>query len=110
MTNIERLAFITNFNPYYIEPKYFNKVDCCIFDFLDLEHIDNEFIENFKRMNFECIFKDYINDYIKTFFEKIKKIQNFNTIFQLINIKNIEHKNIFLDSLNKRYDNIISID
>ena len=106
--NIEKLAFITQYNPYYIEPKYSNKVDCSIFDSFDLNKIDNEFIGDFRRMNFEKIFKDNISEYIKKFIEKIKDIQNFDTVIKLINIKNIENKNIYLESLKKRYDNIIS--
>ena len=108
VTNIEKLTIITKFNPYYIESKYSNKVDCGIFDFLALDHIDNIFIKDFKLMNFEKIFKDNISDYIKKFVEKINNIQNFDTVIQLINIKNLDNKNIYLDLLNKKYDNIIS--
>ena len=68
------MAFITKYNPYYIEPKYSSKVDCRIFDYFDLNTIDNEFIEDFKQMNFECIFKGYISEYIKKFIDKIKDI------------------------------------
>ena len=108
VANIEKLTIITKFNPYYMESKYFNKVDCGIFDVLVLDHIDNIFIKDFKQMNFEIIFKDNISDYIKKIFEKINNIQNFDTVIQLINIKNLENKNIYLDLLNKKYDNIIS--
>ena len=108
VTNIEKLTFIAKFNPYYMEIRYCNKVDCDIFDALVLDYIDNIFIEDFKQMNFEKIFKDNISDYIKKFFEKINNIQNFDTVIQLINIKNLENKNIYLDLLNKKYDNIIS--
>lgn len=71
VTNIEKLTIITKFNPYYMESKYLNKVDCGIFDVLVLEHIDNIFIKDFKRMNFEIIFKDNISDYIKNFLRKL---------------------------------------
>jgi len=108
--NIEKLRFITQYNPYYRESKYFNKVDCGIFDFLDLAQIDNDFIKYFRRMNFEYIFKDNISEYIKKFIEKINNIPNFDTVIQLINIRNLQDKNIYLDLLNKRYDIIISND
>ena len=110
VTNIEKLALITKFDPYYREPKYFNKADCGIFDFLDLDHIDNNFIQDFKHKNFEIIFKFNIYDYIKTFIEKIMNIPNFDTVIQLINIKNLGDNNklIYIDSLNKKYDEIIS--
>jgi hypothetical protein len=106
--NIEKLAFITRYNPYYIETRYSNKVDCSIFDSFDLNKIDKEFIEDFKRMNFEIIFKENIAEYIKKFIEKINNIPNFNTVIQLINIKNIENKSLYLDLINKRYDYFIS--
>jgi len=105
--NIEKLAFITQYNPYYREPKYSNKVDCEIFDSFDLNNIDNDFIEDFRGMNFENIFKDHINEYIKKIIEKIKNIQDFSKIFKLINIESLENKNVFLYLLNKHYDSII---
>ena len=91
-------------------PKYSNKVDCEIFDSIDLNNIDNEFINDFRGMNFEIIFKDYISDYIKKIIEKIKNIQDFDTIIKLINIKNLKNKNVYLEQLKKQYDNIISND
>jgi hypothetical protein len=108
--NIEKLRFITQYNPYYRESKYFNKVDCGIFNFLELSQIDNDFIKDFQRMNFEYIFKDNISEYIKKFIEKINNIPNFDTVIQLINIRNLQEKNIYLDLLNKRYDIIIRND
>ena len=36
-----------------------------------------------------------------------KSISNFDAIIKLINIKNIKEKNVFLDSLSKKYDSII---
>ena len=107
VSDIEKLAFITGYNPYYIEPKYSNKVDCSIFDTLDLNQIDEKFIEDFKRRNFETIFKDNISEYIKKILGKIKDIPHFNKIIKLINIEKLTDKNIYLDLLKKRYDNII---
>ena len=106
MTNIDKLAFITKYNPYYKESKYSNKVDCSIFDSFDL-NVDKEYVE-FRRMNFELIFKDSISDYIKKFMEKIKNISNFNAVIKLINVKNIEDKNLYLKPLKQKYDNFIS--
>ena len=54
--NIEKLALITQYNPYYIETKYSNKFDCGVFDSFDLNTIDNEFIVDFKQINFEIRF------------------------------------------------------
>ena len=102
-TNIKKLNFFIKYNPYCKEPNYFNKVGS-----LDLEQIDSDIIKDFNRTNFECIFKDKILEYIQKFIGKIKNIPNFDNVIQLINIKNIENKNIYLYLLNKRYDNIIS--
>ena len=108
LENIEKLAFIVKYNPYYNDPKYSNKIDCDIFDSFDLSRIDNEFIGDFKNMNFEIIFKNNIADYIKKIIEKIKDISNFEPIIQLINVNYIDDKNILLEQLKKRYDNLIS--
>ena len=108
LENIEKLNFIVKYNPYYKDPKYSNKIDCNLFDSFDLNRIDNEFIGDFRNMNFEIIFKNNIAEFIKKLFEKIKDISNFEPIIKLINIKNIEDKNIFLEQLKKRYDNLIS--
>ena len=108
LENIEKLAFIVKYNPYYKDPKYSNKIDCDIFDSFDLSKIDNEFIEDFKNMEFEIIFKNNINEYIKKIIEKIKDISNFEPVIKLINTKNIEDKNILLEQLKKKYDNLIS--
>jgi hypothetical protein len=58
-------------------------------------------------MNFEIIFKENIVEYINKITSKIKTIFDFELIIKLINIKNISEKNIYLDSLNKKYDTII---
>ena len=108
LANIEKLAFITEYNPYYKDPKYSNKIDCDIFDLFNLNNIDNDFIEDFRGMNFESIFRDKISEYIKKIFDKIKDIQNFKPIIELININELTNKNIFLEPLNKKYDSIIS--
>ncbi len=48
---IDKLKIITQYNPYYFEPRYSNKVDCDIFDSFDLNK-NNEYVE-FRGMNFE---------------------------------------------------------
>ena len=107
LSSIEKLAFITQYNPYYIDPKYCNKIDSNIFDLFDLNNIDNNFIVNFRKMNFEYIFMKNIEDYINKIISKIQNISHFEKIIKLINIKNLYKKDIFLDSSNKKYDIII---
>jgi len=106
---IEKLRFITQYNPYYIEEKYLqSKVDVGIFESFDLNSIDDEFITHFRENNFEIIFKEYNFEYIKMFIDKIKNIPNIDTVIKLININKLSQKRIFLDLLNKSYDNIIT--
>ena len=119
--NIQGLGIIKKYNPYYIEAKYSNKVDPDIFDIIDLDNSDELFIKDFQNMNFEYIFKDNLYEYIAKITSKIKTIPNFDFVIKLINIKNFniidknqkknEDKNIniiiYLNSLNKKYDDII---
>ena len=42
------------------------------------------------------------------FIDKIKNIPNIDTVIKLININKLSQKRIFLDLLNKSYDNIIT--
>ena len=107
MTNIEKLAFITKYNPYYIEPKYSKKVDCSIFDSFDLNIRDENVFYDFKKMNFEIIFKDNITDFIKKFMEKIKEIKDFGPVIKLINIDNIQDKDLYLKPLKIKFEYII---
>lgn len=112
LKNIEKLNYIKKYNPYYIEPKFHEKVDSDIFSSFDLNEIDDETIADFRKFNFENIFKEKINDFIREFISKIKHISNFQTVIKLINfkrIKKIEPKSIkkFFNFLNKKYDDII---
>ena len=111
LKTLEKLSLITTYNPYY-KGDYPKRVNQKIFDLLDLDIIDDdeEFIEDFKKMNFEEIFASKLTDYIKAITSKIKKIENFDAAMKLINIKTLEFKDkykyvlIFLDCLKKKYD------
>ena len=107
LASIEKLGLICKYNPYYIEEKYKNKLDCKIFDLFDLNDVDDDFIDKFRHMNFEIIFKDNINEYITKIISKIKNISNFEAAIKLINIKNIQEKKSLLNCLNKIFDDII---
>ena len=86
MLPIEKLAYITQYNPYYIDPKYSKKINFDIFDLFDLNNINNEFIENYRKMNFEIIFKEKIFEYIIKIIDKIKTIPDIDIIIKLVNI------------------------
>ena len=107
LENIEKLEFLIKYNPYYIEERYYNKRNLDIFDILDLNDIDKWFIEYFRRMNFEKIFKINIEQYIKKLMSKVKTFADLDIIIKLINIDNISEKNKFLDILNNKYVTII---
>ena len=107
--DIDKLVIITKYNPYHghNETKYSNKIDKDIFDSFSLSSIDDIFIGNFKEIKFELIFKENIHKYVSKIVSKIKKISDFENIIKLINFNLIKNKNIILDSLVKRYDNIL---
>ena len=107
LTNIEKLNVIIKYNPYYKELTYYYNTNGNIFNYFDFNQIDNEFLEHFKNINFENIFKHYIDEYIRTLFEKIKDISNFEPIIKLFNIKYIEEKDFFLIELEQRYNDLI---
>ena len=108
--DIEKLDYISKFNPYYNDPKYSNKVNSDIFNSFSLTNINKEFIEDFKKMKFEKKFKNKLDEYITKMISKIKNIFNFGEISKLINIEYIEPKTIILEPLNKKFDNIIKQD
>ena len=112
LTDIDKLAYITEYDPYYLEEKYSYKVDSDIFDLINLDNINDEEIEYFKKMNFEIIFGDCIIDYISKITSKIKNISNYYLVIQLINFKNIQDKNksIALDYFTKKYDKILNFE
>ena len=108
LNSIEKLDYIVLYNPYYIK-KDIDNINTDIFNLFDLNDIDNDFIENFKKKNFEIIFKKKINDYFNKITSKIQKISDFDNAIKLFNINKISDKNvsILLRSLSERYDEII---
>ena len=103
LTNEEKLDYIN----IYMDSKYPIKLSSNFLDLFDFNEInlENEFIQRFRKMNFELILKENINEYIEKLISRIKTISNFD-IIKLINIENIKIKNIFLNSLENKYDNI----
>ena len=106
----EKLSLITTYNPYYKIVEYPKRVNQQIFELIDLDNIDKDFIKDFKGMHFECIFQDKLTDYIKSITSKINKIEHFYVIMKLINIQSLQLKDkdkyvsLYLDCLNKKYD------
>ena len=89
----EILGYFTQYDPYFIEDKYKYKIDTFIFDFIKFDSTDKQFIETFKKLKFEEIFRDNINDFLNKIVSKINSIQKFGIIMDLINVDNIKDRN-----------------
>ena len=107
LSNSEILGFIVQYNPYYQEERYKYFRDISIFDYIDLDDNEKEFIESFKLFNFEIIFEDNIMEFLNKMISKIKNISNFNTILELINIKRISKVTEYYALLKDKYENVI---
>jgi hypothetical protein len=96
ISNAEILSTAGKYNPYFSvkgkndREKYKNNRDTYIFDYVDFSQITEEFIKNFQYLNFETMFEENINDYIKNITDKIKDIQTFGNIIRLIDINRIK--------------------
>ena len=109
-SNEEILGYFTQYNPYFIEERYKDKVDTFIFDYVDFNSIDEQFIETFKHLNFEYIFKDNLNDFLNKMMSKINDTFTFGIIIDLINIKRIKYNNKHTDYFNQlkqKYEYVI---
>ena len=107
--NIEIINFIMTKDPIYNDENDINYRDIKFIDQINFDNIDEKFIEAYKSFNFEKIFKEKIDDYLKKLFEKVKNWNNFCTIYHLINYENIGKTRI-IDLINffiKAYDEII---
>jgi len=112
--NINIIAIFGKYNPYYnindkdCEQKYNNKRNVSIFDFLNFDKIEDNFIDVFKKLKFELIFKNNIKEFLEKLISKIKNIPNFGAVIELIDIKRISKENIkdYYDLLKKKFDNI----
>ena len=62
--NIEIIDLIYHYDVYYSEEKYSNKIDVEIFERINFEKIYNDFINEFKKMEFEKTFKKKIEEYL----------------------------------------------
>ena len=107
LSNLEILGFIVQYNPYYQEERYKYFRGISIFDYIDLDDNEKEFIESFKLFNFEIIFEDNIMEFLNKMISKIKNIYNFDTILELINIKRISKVTEYYALLKDKYENVI---
>ena len=119
LKNIEILGYIHQYNPYYKEENYKHKREAYILDELvfeydlyskDAEIFDEHkrFIETFKTLEYEDIFKDNMIKFIVTMVNKIKDISSFDTVMDLIRVDKIKNKvKEYLEKLKNKYELVI---
>ena len=119
LKNSEILGYIQQYNPYYKEENYKHKRETYILDELvfeydiyskDAEIIDDHkrFIETFKTLEYEDIFKDNMIKFIVTMVNKIKDISSFDTVMDLIRVDRIKNEvKEYLEKLKDKYELVI---
>ena len=107
ITNEKIIEYIKNYDIFYSDEKYKSRRTPEIFDKLDFEKIDDNFINDFKDMEFENKFKSAQNSYYIELLNKIEKIEDFNYILRLINYNLIDDKRKYLLKLKAQYKKII---
>jgi hypothetical protein len=107
LSNSEKMGIIEEFNPYYKEDKYSDKRDAHIFDYINLDDNSEEFIDTFRHLQFERMFKDNIIEFLNVLVSKIKNISNFGTILELIDIRKISKADEYFALLKDKYKKII---
>ena len=119
LKNSEILGYIQKYNPYYKEEEYKFRREAYILDDLtfeyDIDSIDEDvlkehsiFIETFKSLEYEDIFKNNMVKFIDTMINKIKDISSFDTIIDLIRVDKIEEKaKEYLEKLKNKYELIV---
>ena len=107
LTNSEILGYVQGFNPYYKEERYLYKRGTYIFDNINLDDNSKQFIETFKLLNFETMFKDNIIEFLNKMVSKIKNIPNFGTILELIDITKLSKVDEYFALLKEKYEHVI---
>ena len=98
---------VMKFDIFYTNDKYINKRSIEIFDKINFDKIDKEFIDLFKKNNFEITFQNNINDFLDKLCSKINTIYDFEKIINLINVKNLSTNiEIYIDLLIDKYDSL----
>ena len=94
-----------NYNIYYQDERYIDLRDPKIFDKINFNTLDKEFIDKFKTYKFEQLFRKKIETYLSKF---VEKKSHFSNILVLINSKELNDKKTkYLFLLNNKYENLI---
>jgi hypothetical protein len=116
LKNSEILGYIQKYNPYYIEEGYKHNRESYILEDLifeyDCNNTDEEvikehqnFIETFKKLEYEDIYKDNMVKFLDTMINKVTNISSFETIINLIRVDKIEEKvNDYLEKLKDKFE------
>ena len=108
ITNIEIIELIKEYSIYYSDEIYINKRDPEILSKINLEDVNDEFIQKFREMKFEEIFKFDLENFLLVFLNKIKNISDFDILLKLINIDFLDDKKSFyLKSLKNKFHVVI---
>ena len=107
ISNDEILGFIKQYDPYYNEDRHKYRRETNIFDYINFDQIDKQFIETFKKLEFEIVFKGNINDFLNKIISKIDNIYKFSIIIELIDINKIAKAKQYLSQLKHKFDYIV---
>ena len=111
ISNLEIIEIIHDYDEYYTNPNYLKKREPQILEKIDFEKIkidlekkNENFIKKFKEMEFEKIFATDLKNYLLLFTNKLKKISDFDIIFQIINIDALgSEKSTYLTQIKNKY-------
>lgn len=108
ITNIEIIDLIKNYALFYHENNFINKREPEILDKIDIDKIDDDFIQKFEDMEFEEIFKEDLSNFLLIFLNKIQKIADFDNIIKLIHIKKLGNEtSMYLRAIKTKYNIVI---
>ena len=99
---IEQLKLLFEIDPYYVypcekrDPKIFEKIK--IFDLKDEQDI-----KYFHKIDIEKVYESNINIFLNVIINKIQKIDDFNSIIQIIELKDEINKNEYINLLKDTY-------
>ena len=111
----EKLGVVEKYNPYYntkniktdIE-RYKNSRETSIFNNIHFNNPTDAFMETFRNLNFEIMFKENITEFINKIISKIEDISTFGIVIKLIDVTRIEKKKKdYYDLLKEKYELII---
>ena len=116
LKNSEILGYIQKYNLYYIEEGYKHNRESYILEDLIFEYgcnnTDEEvikehqnFIETFKKLEYEDIYKDNMVKFLDTMINKVTNISSFDTIINSIRVDKIGEKvNDYLEKLKDKFE------